>query len=233
MSELKQAAGRPVKAYYFAAAMAAVILLLSGWGYHVLDERLGAGTTAQVMPEIPFKYFPQLIEGWEGRDVPISETVLLAAANDDYVCRIYRNADKQMNASLYVAYTCEPRRMLGHRPEICYAGSGWTRQETKKETLRLPDGNAIEVLMHRFSKQGLAEQEIFVLNYYIISGQITADHSAFSGLKWRRLPSGCADYVAQVQISSDQAAGAYSLAEAATERILLHLPSVENKDGPL
>jgi len=127
-------------------------------------------------------------------------------------------------ASLYVAYTCEPRRMLGHRPELCYAGSGWQREETNKGKLALSDGRTVEVLVHRFSKQGLAEQQIFVLNYYVVNGEITADHTSFSALKWRRLPSGCADYVAQVQISSDSVDGAYALAEAVSEQILFHLP---------
>lgn len=208
------------------AVTAAVMLILSGWGYHVLSVRLGRLSSLRVMPEIPFKYFPRFIGGWEGRDQPISETVLRVAANDDYVCRMYFNEEKQFSASLYVAYTCEPRRMLGHRPEICYAGSGWTRDETQKRMLTLPDHHTFEVLVHRFRKQGLSQQHVFVLNYYIVNGEITTDHSYISGLKWRRPRShnGLADYVAQVQISSENMEAAYALAQALSPQILFHLP---------
>jgi hypothetical protein len=47
-------------------------------------------------------------------------------------------------------------------------------------------------------------QEIVVLNYYILNGQITSDERNFSGVGWRtpNIAGDPARYVAQVQISS-------------------------------
>lgn len=232
MTNAKQVSGRPLRDYGAATVLAAAVLVASAWGYQVLSQRYRGLSSLRVMPEIPFKYFPRFIGGWEGRDQPISDTVLKVAANDDYVCRTYYNEEKQLSAGLYVAYTCQPRRMIGHRPEICYAGSGWTREETLKRELVLPDHHAIEVLVHRFSKQGLSEQRIFVLNYYVVNGETTTDHSFFSGLKWRRprAHNGYADYVAQVQISSETPEAAYALAQALSSQILFHLPR-NNQSG--
>jgi EpsI family protein len=219
---VRLAGERVPRSLYAAALAAALLLLLSDRGYQVLEQRFSAFAGMQVMPKIPFEYFPRSIGGWEGQDVPISETVLKIAANDDYVCRRYYHAEKQLSASLYIAYTGQPQRMLGHRPQVCYVGSGWTHDGSRQEGLTTPEGRELDVLVHRFSKKGLAEQHIWVLNYYVVNGLVTSDHGAFSGLKWRRpqVRNGRAGYVAQVQISStsEQAASALS------DQILFHLP---------
>lgn len=214
------------KTLYAAAALAAFVLVLSDRGYQALERHFSGSAQMKVMPKIPLEYFPRSIGGWEGQDQAISDTVLKIAANDDYVCRRYFHTDKQFSATLYIAYTCEPQRMLGHRPQVCYVGSGWTHEDTQQETLTTAEGHPIRVLVHRFSKTGLAEQHITVLNYYIVNGQVTSDHTAFSGLKWRRarIRNGRADYVAQVQISSTSLQAARALAQTLSDQILFQLP---------
>ncbi|MCE5187066.1 MAG: EpsI family protein [Planctomycetaceae bacterium] len=231
--ELEEAAKRPPKGFYIAIGLAAMILIVSGQVHHRLAQRVHTLSRVKVLPEIPFKYFPMSIGGWEGRELPISDTVLKVAANDDYVCRIYRHTEKQLNASLYIAYTCDPRRMIGHRPQVCYAGSGWILEGTRNDRFKTAQGRVIDILLHRFWKGGLAEQHIVVLNYYVVNGTVTSDHAFFSGLKWRRPQThdGQADYVAQVQIGSENEAAAIALAGALTDQILFQLPSRENKGG--
>lgn len=217
---------RVPKSLYAAVIVAALLLVLSDRGYMALERRFRSFEDMKVMPKIPFEYFPRSIGGWEGQDQAISDTVLKIAANDDYVCRRYFHQDKQLSASLYIAYTSEPQRMLGHRPQVCYVGSGWTHEDTRQETLTTPEGRQISALVHRFSKAGLAEQRITVLNYYVVNGEITADHTTFSGLKWRRpqIRNGRAGYVAQVQISSTSLQAARALAQTLSDQILFQLP---------
>lgn len=233
MKQTDEQPGKSLKRLYVYAVIAALLLLFSGWAYRKEAQRLHAFGRVKVLPEISFKYFPRTIDGWEGRDQPISDTVLRIAANDDYVCRNYRNVEKQLNASLYIAYTCEPMRMLGHRPQICYPANGWILEATDTDHLTMANAVDTPVLIHRFYKPGLADEHIVVLNYYIVNGTVTADHAAISGLKWRRrrMPSGQPSYVAQVQISSDGAAAAHELAQTLADQILFHLPKGQNKSG--
>ena len=88
--------------------------------------------------------------------MPISETVLKVAGNDDYLSRFYVNPKVQAGATLYVGYTAEPRRMLGHRPQVCYVGSGWVHDYTNQEVIRTAKGKEQDCLIHRFYKPGLA-----------------------------------------------------------------------------
>jgi hypothetical protein len=223
---VRTAGERVSKSLYAAAFIAALLLVLSDRGYEALERRFSDAGGLKVLPKIPFEYFPRSISGWEGQDQPISDTVLKIAANDDYVCRRYVHTDNQFAASLYIAYTSEPQRMLGHRPQVCYVGSGWTHDSTVQESLTTPEGRQISLLVHRFSKKGLSEQPVTVLNYYVVNGEITADHTLFSGLKWRRpqIRNGRASYVAQVQVSSTSPQAAYALAETLSDQILFQLP---------
>ena len=208
------------------SAVAVLFLLGSGWLYRKSALRLNALSEVKVMPNIPLQRFPYQIGPWRGADRPISETVLKVAANDDYLSRAYTDNNRHLQATLYVAYTAEPRLMLGHRPRVCYVGSGWTHDNTQVQSFETPDGRTIPCLLHQFHKSGLDYQDIFVLNFYIVNGELTSDHKQFSGLRWRRpkMSDGRLDYVAQVQISSASEAAVENLAREFTEEILQHFP---------
>ncbi len=208
------------------SAIAILFLLGSGGVYRKSADYLDALSQVKVMPTIPFDRFPSQIGLWQGVERPISETVLKVAANDDYLSRVYSDSSRQLQATLYVAYTAEPRRMLGHRPRVCYVGSGWIHDETEDQTLETSNDVKISCLMHRFHKAGLDYQEVFVLNYYIVNGKVTSDHEEFSGLRFRRpkVTEGRTEYVAQIQISSVSETGARVLAEELSDLILMHLP---------
>ena len=109
-----------VSKFVFSCCLVVLVIAASGTVYRVWAQKLDALSKVKVLPSIPFDQFPMDIDGWSGEDMPISETVLKVAANDDYVHRFYVQKKKRLSGSLYVAYTAEPRRMLGHRPQKCY-----------------------------------------------------------------------------------------------------------------
>jgi hypothetical protein len=120
--------------------------------------------------------------------------------------------------------------MLGHKPEKCYVGSGWIHESTMPSTITSSSGSTISCLIHRFHKPAPENQEIVVLNYYILNGQITSDERNFSGLGWRtpNIAGNPAHYVAQVQISSVLENAVRSAASDMTDLMLDYFP---NKDG--
>lgn len=207
-----------------AALVAIAILLGAGYIYHLLQTRLEAERFGEAGPAIPLSELPYRIASWEGKDVPISETALAVADNDDYLSRSYVDPARRIQATIYIGYTSEPRRMLGHRPRVCYVGSGWVHDGTIERTLTSSNGLAIPCLVHRFHKPGLDYREIVVLNFYILNGEITSDHKQFSGLRWRRprTSRSSGDYVAQVQVSSSSEVVAEAATLEFTEAILEH-----------
>ncbi|MHC4551319.1 MAG: exosortase C-terminal domain/associated protein EpsI [Planctomycetota bacterium] len=219
------------KKFYLLSIVAIVLILASGWVYQKLDLHIDKLSNVKVYPEIPFTQFPMEFGPWKGKHVEISETVLQVAHNDDYLSRLYVDADRRFHASVYVAYTAEPRRMLGHRPRRCYTGSGWSHQETRSDQITTAGGRDIPVLVHRFHWPGMDYQEIAVVNFYVVNGALTSDHRSFSGLRFRRpkITDGRAEYVAQVQVSSVSEAAAKALAQELSDEILRHLPKAPSE----
>lgn len=203
-----------------------VVVAGAGAYYHRLAEKYDRLASTPLMPSIPLENFPMLLGHWQGQDVPISETVLKVAGNDDYLSRFYAHRDLRLGVSFYVGYTAEPRRMLGHRPKVCYVGSGWIHGETRNETFRTQNGTDLECLIHRFYKTGLAYEEVYVLNYYIVNGQLTTDQSMFDGLSWRRPKQieGRLAYVAQVQISAATEQAVRLFGSLAADELMDYMP---------
>lgn len=205
------------------------LAILAGTGtfYHLWAEKYDLLTATPLMPPVPLKDFPMELGQWQGSDVPISDTVLKVAGVDDHISRSYTNQKLRTAATLYVGYTTEPRRMLGHRPQICYVGSGWTHDYTRPEMLRTSSGEEIEVLIHRFYWPGQEHREVFVLNYYVLNGQLTTDEGQFSGLRWRRPRQdggGRLQYVAQIQISSASEQAILALAKEVADPMMTYMP---------
>ncbi len=212
--------------FFLLSGLTILFFLGSGWLYQKSAHYLNALSDIKVMPAIPFDQFPYQIGPWQGVDRPLSETVLKVAANDDYLSRYYVDNNRHLQATLYVAYTAEPRKMLGHRPRVCYVNSGWIHDGTEEQRFETSGVHRIPCQIHRFHKTGLDYQDVVVLNYYVVNGETTSDHKAFSGLRWRRpkMGNGRLDYVAQVQISSASESSARILAEELSDLILQYLP---------
>ena len=121
--------------------------------------------------------------------------------------------------------------MTGHRPRVCYVGSGWIHDSTEQLQTISNNGIAIPCLIHRFHKPAPENTEIIILNYYILNGKLTCDESSFSGVVWRtpNIAANAARYIAQVQISSVLEYSVCSAAKDFTDRILDYFPDENGK----
>jgi len=208
-----------------------VLLVVIGIGYRLVATKMKVIVSTQIKLDIPLSEFPIRIGRWIGRDVPISETVLKVAANDDFLSRLYVNESNNQWANVYIAYTARPRTMLGHRPQVCYPANGWTHENTEHVKVISNSGRSIRCLLHNFQKSTPKTEEIIVLNYYIVNGRLTDDESVFSGLGWRtpNIDGNPARYVAQVQISSLLEMSVRSLAKDSTDLALDYFPQENGK----
>jgi len=221
---------RHKNAFATAWIAAVVMLVLAGIVYQLAASQLDTLTSSPVRLPVPLKEFPMKAGNWTGADIPISETVLKVAANDDYLNRLYENAVSRQWANIYVAYSATPRTMLGHRPRVCYQTNGWIHDRTDNTKIISRFGRELPSLLHRFHKPGLESKEIVVLNFYIVNGRITDDERVFTGLDWRtpNIDGDIARYVTQVQISSVLENSVITLAKDLTDLILDYFP---DEDG--
>jgi hypothetical protein len=169
------------------------------------------------------------IGNWVGQDVPIPDNIQRIAGNDDFLNRVYTHQTTKDQVNVYIAYSAHPRTMLGHKPEKCYVGSGWTHESTENSTVITRSGKTISCLIHRFGKTIPENQKVVVLNYYLLNGQITSDERNFSGIGLRtpNIAGDPARYVAQVQISSVLENSVRLAAEDMTDLILDYFPDPE------
>jgi hypothetical protein len=184
--------------------LAVAALLLAGAVYRVAASHLRAIVENPITLPVPLNSFPLRIDGWVGKNVPITETVQRVAGTDDFLNRLYVDKANNQWANVYVAYSARPRNMLGHRPQICYPAGGWIHDSTEQSQVISSAGRTIPCLVHRFHRPGGEHEETVVLNFYIVNGLVTTDESVFTGLGWRtpNIAGNPARYVAQVQISS-------------------------------
>jgi hypothetical protein len=209
---------------------AVVIVVLFGIAYRIAAQQLEMSIQNPIKLPFALNTYPFEIGSWVGRTVPIPYNIQRVAGNDDFLSRLYTNQLTKDQVNVYIAYSARPRTMLGHRPEKCYVGSGWTLEITESISIVSSSGMTVPCLLHRFRKTIPEIQEIVVLNYYILNGQITSDERNFSGVGWR-IPNIAGDparYVAQVQISSVLENSVRAAAMDMTDLILDYFP---DKDG--
>jgi hypothetical protein len=211
--------------------LAVFMLVFAGITYRVLASRLKPIVNTPVILPVPLSAFPKQIGDWAGKDVPIPENIQRVAANDDFLNRLYVNESSNQWVNIYVAYSARPRTMLGHRPEVCYVGGGWVHDSTEKSKFISSFGRNVSCLIHRFHMPAPRSDQVVVLNYYILNGQITADDSGFSGIGIRtpNIAGNPARYVAQIQVSSVTENSVLSAAKDMTELMLDFFPDENGK----
>ena len=216
---------------WFVWTLAVLLPISAGITYRLLASHLNLVVETPISLPVSLSAFPRQIGHWEGKDVRLAEDVQRIAQNDDFVSRLYINNSNREWANLYIAYSARPRTMVGHRPEICYVGGGWIHDGTEPSELISKTGRQIPCLIHRFHMPGPHYEEIVVLNFYILNGQITADQSAFTGIAWRtpNIGGDPARYVAQVQISSALESSTRTAAQHMADLILDFFPDESGK----
>ena len=212
----------------FGACMfACALLIVSGVVYRVVATRLDRLDDSFVLP-VPLKNIPLEIGDWQGQEVPLPEVIKKIAGNDDYLNRFYRNDSAGQWANIYIAYTANPRTMLGHRPQVCYPANGWEHVTTDEIVIKCAGSTEVPALVHRF-RMPQSASEVVVLNFYVLNGETTNDEKTFNSLRYRtpNISGDIARYVAQVQISSVLENSARAAAEEMAELFLDYLPEPE------
>jgi len=189
--------------YRLAAGVGVFLLIASGAGYQWLAGQYAHASSSVPIPRGTLGQLPMEIDGWKGRDVPISDDIIRATDCDDFVNRAYARPEKRQNVGLWVAYGVKFRDLMPHRPEVCYTGNGWTLDEIRELKLAAADSTAIPCRLLRFTRGALGGERITVLNYYLIDGQCYPD---VSGLR-KDICKFNSDiqYVAQLQITCSDA----------------------------
>ena len=116
---------------------------------------------------------------------------------------------------------------------MCFPAHGWIHDGTVTSEITSSSGRPISCLIHRFHKPAPSFQEIVVLSFYILNGQITLSENDFSGLLGRRpnVSGDPARYVAQVQISSVYENSIRTAAAQMADTILAFLPDQKGHQG--
>jgi hypothetical protein len=179
--------------------------------------------------------YPIIVNGWHGEDVAIPDSILRVTGNDDYIFRHYVYQDHKRAVDLYIAFSNRPSTMLGHRPDICYVAGGWILDTMQPYAFTTAMGTSMTSLIHQFHKPHPENMDQYVLNYYILNGQVVSDEKGFTGLSWRRpnISGKLAQYVAQVQISSQSEADVQVAAAELSDMILACFEQDADKSGIL
>jgi len=226
--------GTPV---WFAAVMAVLMLITAGTAYRAAVARVPSDASATVKLPVPLKQFPLQVASWAGSDLPIPETTadyMRQNFADDFISRRYVNASQGQWADVYVVYcSSRPGGILGHQPRVCFPAHGWIHDGTVTSEIASSSGRPISCLVHRFHKPAPAFQEIVVLSFYILNGQITLSENDFSGFLGRRpnVSGDPARYVAQVQVSSAYENSIRTATAQMADIILAFLPDQKGRQG--
>lgn len=206
--------------------VAVSLLILFGIGYRLCASFLGGYVTGPIILPVPLKNFPMEVNGWTGQNAPLSEAVKKVAGNDDYLSRLYTHQASNKWANIYVAYSARPRTMLGHRPQVCYPNAGWIHDKTDHIKVTTQAGRVIPCLLHKFHNPNSLQNEVVVLNFYILNGQVTDDESGFNSVGFRtpNIKGDIARYVTQVQISSSLEDSVQKAVGDFADRILAYFP---------
>jgi hypothetical protein len=210
--------------------LAIVLLIASGMVYRLVASHLELVVKAPISLPVPLEALPRRVHNWVGTDLPVRTTTreyMERHFADDFLSRRYIDSVLNTWVDVYVVYcSSQPAGILGHRPRVCYPAHGWVHDVTDRSQVTTRAGKPIDCLVHRFHKSAVTHQEVVVLNFYILNGQITADEDDFSGPLGRR-PNFARDparYVAQVQISSELEQSVRNAAQDISDKILDLLP---------
>lgn len=180
-----------------ALILAAVLTVGTGVAYRVVAARYAFATNGVSMPVGTLAGVPLQIDQWQGRDLAVSERIIKQTDTDDHLSRRYERPGGG-SVTVWVAYGVRLRDLMPHRPEVCYVGAGWTLKAEQRIDIAAADGSHPPCRLMTFGKAGLANQQILVLNYYLVGNTYSADVSSLRSQASRLNRE--ANYVVQVQI---------------------------------
>jgi EpsI family protein len=214
---------------------AVIIIILSGITYRVLASRLKYVAETPVNLTFPLSNFPKQVGNWVGDELPIpniTKEYMERYFADDFLSRRYINETTNAWADVYIVYcSSQPGGIIGHQPQVCYPAHGWIHDNTEPSQFISQAGQQIPCLIHRFHKPAPFYDQIVVMSFYILNGQLTTNENDFSGLLGRRpnIAGNPARYVAQVQVSSVLENSIRNIATDMADLVLDYLPDENGK----
>jgi EpsI family protein len=113
-----------------------VSVVLLGATALVLQARNGA----EIIPaRPPLSSFPRTLDGWNSRDVALTQDVLDTLGAGDFLLRNYSDPSGRQDVFLFVAYF--PSQRTGdtiHSPKNCLPGAGWAPVKADRITIKVP-----------------------------------------------------------------------------------------------
>lgn len=120
-----------------------------------------------VIPEVePLSTVAASLNGWTAvHDFPLEKEVQEVLRADDTLNRIYVNADRSAQASLFIAFFKTQRQgQAPHSPKNCLPGAGWEPMLDEKIRIDLPGrGSGIQVNKYLIAR---GDEKSLVLYWY-------------------------------------------------------------------
>jgi EpsI family protein len=218
-----------------AVVLAVLLLVGAGVAYRVGARELQSIRDEPILLPRPLADIPVEIGPWLGTDLELDSMVrdyMKSNFADDFVRRRYEHTISGEWVGVYVVYCASnPGGLLGHRPAVCFPANGWIHDRTSPSEIVLRSGRTTQILLHQFHRPSPGYQEMAVLSFYVLNGQVTLSEREFSGFWGRRpnLSGNPARYVAQVQISAPLENTACSAARDILDDILDFLPNQQGQ----
>jgi len=192
---------RPVVA---AAITAGFMILILGLTYRVLAARLSAPLSKTPIDSAALQRFPMQIGDWTGEDLQLYEVeaILDKIHAEASINRRYSRDNGVESIMLFIAASgVTGASMVGHAPEVCNVGSGYTLMDQRFVELPIGDGTKLACRIIQFSRGAQLDREKkTVLYYYMADGQFYDNRSQ---LRYRVLRgSNMVNCIAQVQIAA-------------------------------
>ena len=108
------------------------VILLAGTGL-VLQARNGT----EIIPQRPpLSSFPRTLDGWNSRDLQLTQDVRDVLGPGDFLLRNYRDPGSNQDVFLFLAYFASQRTGdTIHSPKNCLPGAGWAPVQTGRITI--------------------------------------------------------------------------------------------------
>jgi EpsI family protein len=147
---------------------------------------------------------PMRLNGWSGRDVPLSEDMVKLAGVTTCLNRQYVAADGQ-RVDVYIAYYAHVMDRVPHGPTVCLPYHGWEKKEEQVITLptEAPGFGSLKVEKLLYERDF---SQVAFLYWYAANGkQMIGRRRMYAESAWRRFlglfgPGG--GYLVQVSVSA-------------------------------
>jgi exosortase D (VPLPA-CTERM-specific) len=133
-------------------AVIGALLLVFLSSHSVIDRQM----TIPVHP--PLAAFPLTLDNWHGKQEGLTPDILAALQLSDYWIASYARTDNAVPVNLYIAYYGSQHvGSATHTPSNCMPGGGWQIDNSRTETVRLADGETIDLTRLLIRRDGAAE----------------------------------------------------------------------------